>query len=109
MNFPVHPSTFGNQPRAHLNSGISCSNNRGHFCFAVSNTDDVEEVTNYLRAFSLVQAQLLFQWLIESRLSPLLISTPGLRDEPPLKGLPNRQLRLSAARAGDIQARRTGF
>lgn len=46
-----------------------------------------------------------FQWLIESRLSPLLITTPGLRDEPYSRGLPNRQLLLSAARAGDIQAR----
>ena len=31
MKFLVHPSTFGNQHRVHLNSGICCSNNRDHF------------------------------------------------------------------------------
>ena len=57
-----------------------------------------------LRTVNLPRAQY-FQWLIESRLSPLLLTTPGFRAEPSTKNLPNRQLLLSAARAGDVQAR----
>lgn len=57
-----------------------------------------------LRALNPPRAQY-FQWLIESRLSPLQITTPGLRGDAASKGLPNRQLLVSAARSGDIQAR----
>lgn len=57
-----------------------------------------------LRMVNLPRAQY-FQWLIESRLSPLLLTTPNFRDEPNARNLPNRQLLLSAARAGDVQAR----
>lgn len=57
-----------------------------------------------LRVVNLPRAQY-FQWLIESRLSPLLLTAPGFRNEPSARNLPNRQLLLSAARAGDVQAR----
>ena len=39
MKIPAHPSAFGNQLRVHLNSGICCSNNRGHFSSPVSPQD----------------------------------------------------------------------
>lgn len=54
-----------------------------------------------LRAVNLPRAQYL-QWLVESRLAPLQLATPGLRQEAPL---PSRQLLLSAAQGGDIHAR----
>lgn len=57
-----------------------------------------------LRAANLPRAQYL-QWLMEARLSPLQIATPGLRSEPASAGWPNRQLLLSAAQGGDIHAR----
>lgn len=57
-----------------------------------------------LRAVNLPRAQYL-QWLLEARLSPLQIATPGLRNEPAVAGAPNRQLLLSAAQGGDIHAR----
>ena len=56
-----------------------------------------------LRAVSLPRAQYL-QWLVESRLAPLQLATPGLRRDPPV-ALPGRQLLLSAAQGGDIHAR----
>ena len=57
-----------------------------------------------LRAVNLPRAQYL-QWLVEARLSPLQIAAPGLRNEPAVAGLPNRQLLLSAAQGGDVHAR----
>ena len=58
-----------------------------------------------LRAVNLPRAQYL-QWLVESRLAPLRLATPGLRPEASTAGpLPGRQLLISAAQGGDIQAR----
>lgn len=57
-----------------------------------------------LRAVNLPRAQYL-QWLVESRLAPLQLATPGLRQEAPLAALPSRRLLLSAAQGGDIHAR----
>lgn len=56
-----------------------------------------------LRAVNLPRAQYL-QWLVESRLSPLQIATPGPRLEPGIAAQPNRQLLLSAAQGGDVHA-----
>jgi uncharacterized protein len=59
-----------------------------------------------LRLVNVPRAQYL-QWLIDTRLSPLQVATPNLqtyaspRSEP---GLPNRQLLLTAAQGGDVQA-----
>jgi uncharacterized protein len=50
---------------------------------------------------------LYFQWLIESRLAPIQISTPRLKAYSNLAAganLPNRQWLLSAAQGGDVQA-----
>jgi TPR repeat protein len=58
-----------------------------------------------LRRVDLPRAQF-FQWLVDERLSPLQLATPGLRGEPaPAKPAPDRQLLLSAARGGNVHAR----
>ena len=57
-----------------------------------------------LRAVNLPRAQYL-QWLVDSRLAPLQLATPGLRPDAPGIGLPSRQLLVSAAQGGDVQAR----
>ena len=57
-----------------------------------------------LRTVNLPRAQFL-QWLMEARLSPLQVVAPGLRQEPGVAALPNRQLLLSAAQGGDMHAR----
>ena len=56
-----------------------------------------------LRAVNAPRAQF-FQWLIDTRLSPLRIATPSIRGEEAAALLPNRQLLLSAAQGGDIHA-----
>jgi uncharacterized protein len=59
-----------------------------------------------LRAVNLPRAQYL-QWLIDTRLSPLKVATPGSQfhaSSRPDPGLPNRQWLVAAAQAGDVQA-----
>ena len=56
-----------------------------------------------LRPVNLPRAQYL-QWLVETRLAPLQIAAPGLRNEMAVAVLPSRPLLLSAAQGGDIQA-----
>lgn len=59
-----------------------------------------------LRAVNMPRAQY-FQWLIESRLSPVQIAAPMQRGDPgaqQAETLPARQLLLSSAQRGDVQA-----
>jgi hypothetical protein len=53
MKYQVHPSAFSNQPRVHLNSGIYCLNNLGHFCLVgvVARSANVKDVTRLNNSF----------------------------------------------------------
>lgn len=74
-----------------------------------TNAPDPALARRWLPALRKINAPraLYFQWLIESRLAPIQISTPRLKvDSNSVLGanLPNRQWLLSAAQGGDVQA-----
>jgi len=56
-----------------------------------------------LRGVNLPRAQYL-EWVVESRLSPLQLATPGLGQADSSPALPARELLVRAARGGDVHA-----
>lgn len=77
-------------------------------CRTAPNPPAAQRWITLLRRVDLPRAQYL-QWLVDERLSPLQLATPGLRGEPvpatPAASAPDRQLLLSAARGGNVHAR----
>lgn len=75
-------------------------------CRTVPNPAAAQRWITQLRRVDLPRAQYL-QWLVDERLSPLQLATPGLRSEPasPAPAAPDRQLLLTAARGGNVHAR----
>lgn len=74
-------------------------------CRTAPNPAAAQRWITLLRRVDLPRAQYL-QWLVDERLSPLHLATPGLRGEPtPAAPAPDRQLLLSAARGGSVHAR----
>jgi TPR repeat protein len=74
-------------------------------CRTAPNPAAAQRWISLLRRVDLPRAQYL-QWLVDERLSPLQLATPGLRGEPaPAAPAPDRQLLLSAARGGNVHAR----
>lgn len=72
-------------------------------CKAAPNPNEARRWIAALRGVNPARAQYL-QWLLESRLRPLQIATPGAA-QTAAEGVPNRQLLVAAAQAGDVQAR----
>jgi uncharacterized protein len=64
-------------------------------CKAAPNPNEARRWIFTLRSINLPRAQY-FQWLLESRLSPLQIASPGAGQTAP-EGVPNRQLLVTAA------------
>lgn len=74
-------------------------------CRTAPNPAAAQRWITQLRRVDLPRAQYL-QWLVEERLSPLHLATPGLRGETaPAAPASARQLLLSAARGGNVPAR----
>lgn len=74
-------------------------------CRTAPNPAAAQRWITLLRRVDLPRAQYL-QWLVDERLSPLHLATPGLRGETaPAASVSGRQLLLSAARGGNVHAR----
>ncbi len=72
-------------------------------CKAAPNFGEARRWIAALRSVNLPRAQYL-QWLLESRQRPLQIASPNPAQAAP-EGVPNRPLLVTAAQAGDVQAR----